>query len=36
MRLINSGLFVYDLSEDPDEDIAAAAEMYLNKKGGVE
>ena len=36
MRLINSGLFVYDLSEDPDEDIAAAAEMYLNKKGGAE
>ena len=36
IRLINSGLFIYDLSNDSDECIAEAAEMYLNKKGGVE
>ena len=36
IRLINSGLFIYDLSNDSDECISAVAEMYLNKKGGVE
>ena len=35
IRLIDSGLFIYDLSTDSDEYIAAAAKMYLNKKGGV-